>query len=752
MRLFFSMIILVQMLFDRSFAIEKDLQCNKPLVESYGIISYNQAKKEKLIFCPNIQYTCCPPYEQIKMEEMYKKQHQPGYILLFELIKKLLGILEKETIQLLDSGLIEKRMEEIKDKLLQLRLQNALTEIKEKHSNPKTTFKKIISHHHTAASYLAAFKSAFYCLICDWQSQKSINTEKKTITYSSKSCDEFVGNTILFAHLLNNVLVALISQLTEIIARLTGATKFQKLHNLKNMKKAIKTCAEEYKLYDSNLSQCKDYCELFNIAKDNYMFEGYPEFFANTIVTFKKFTNGQAPTAQGKTGGSSSQRKLIEKSVRRLLQKSEYKNKEVYQQKSEDNYFKVHLPNSGRLFGFKGLRILEEQLKSDATKKNEKLLRVLEKKRILAEEKKTDFTKDVFDPNSKLRLKIEVFENEKDEEIDYAYLQQMMIIEDLGNSGDKSDQIRRMREFFGSKFVVENDPETESDSIFSQISIEQTSISEFKTIVDLNGINVPSFLQSFNFGVTSDQIQVSIVRQKNDDTEDINPICIEILNKIGNEDLSNFFKNQMLTFGEVNFETRDEMIRKLVRNFALERIRHSIEKKVSLYKEFSNQFGKKESEELLQKISILDEQYQGLKVGNPNVTAELKSPGNNQTNTTPGEKKTDSSSDNKESTTNDDGTRKASEKNQIVVTSKSDKTGETYHTTFMDISNIVDDFLVTITKETTPPKTPKKPKEEAVIEKNVERVLKQSIKRLKKLSSVKISKKKQPKKRKQKWK
>ena len=42
-------------------------KCKQELVESYGYVSYEEPRVEKLVFCPNVEATCCPAFLQFQM-------------------------------------------------------------------------------------------------------------------------------------------------------------------------------------------------------------------------------------------------------------------------------------------------------------------------------------------------------------------------------------------------------------------------------------------------------------------------------------------------------------------------------------------------------------------------------------------------------------------------------------------------------------------------------------------------------------
>lgn len=44
-------------------------KCKKALIESYGIMSYDEPLNESLGFCPTLKSTCCPSYEQFKIRD-----------------------------------------------------------------------------------------------------------------------------------------------------------------------------------------------------------------------------------------------------------------------------------------------------------------------------------------------------------------------------------------------------------------------------------------------------------------------------------------------------------------------------------------------------------------------------------------------------------------------------------------------------------------------------------------------------------
>ena len=91
------------------------LACKREIIESYGLVSYDEGKKERLMLCPSIQFSCCPAFEQMKMFKNLQEK-KPGFILLFEVIQALLLKLEEILTPIFKSGTITQKIQSLTDK------------------------------------------------------------------------------------------------------------------------------------------------------------------------------------------------------------------------------------------------------------------------------------------------------------------------------------------------------------------------------------------------------------------------------------------------------------------------------------------------------------------------------------------------------------------------------------------------------------------------------------------------------------
>lgn len=607
-----------------------NLTCTKQIVESYGIISHDQAKKERLVMCPNIQFTCCPAYEQFKMFKTFSENVKPAFILLNEVIKKELKLLRDAVVGLVSSGTIDQRIGGISDKAAKLRAQFTWNKIRGK--RPAAIFDKLFKYQKISSSYVAAWKSAFYCTICDFANQNFIDVPNKRITYSAASCDALAQNTLLFTNLLNNVLIPYLSGLTEIIVRIKGNSKYQKLHNIRAVNKAINDCVADYKQYDSGLGNCKAYCQFFNPATDNYVFEGYPEFFANTLVEIRLFGGGGGGSSAGGSGSPAPappaggnpappSRRLIEKSVQALIRKTRERNRRLNQKIENDYYFEPRIPKMAKFRGFNHRRILEEDRELEQLEQIQEEQFKLENRRILADT--NDWSQDNLDPNNNVTQIIDIFDvNSSDREFDDAMVNQMMQVQDIFNTGDPATFAQLIRKYYVDNFSADLD-DIDSDNLFKQTSINRTDISEYKTIFSFAGIDIHRIVAKLNWSLAIKQIGVSLTSSSNDDSEMVFPDVILAINTVSNRDVRDFYRDQYFNFRKPQFNLFNETMTTMLRNFAMTKLRRIIAENMAVYNYLVQNMNQENADNIWTQIEGIRMQVKGLAMNNNNYTVVL---------------------------------------------------------------------------------------------------------------------------------
>jgi hypothetical protein len=601
-----------------------NLTCTREIVESYGIISYDQAKKERLVMCPHIQYTCCPAYEQFKMFKIYSDTVRPSLILLNEVIKKELELLEKEVGNLVASGKIEGKIQGIADKAVQLRVQFTWNKIKDK--RPKAIFEKLNKYQKVSSNYVAAWKSAFFCTICDFANQNFIDIQNKRITYSAASCDAFVQNTITYAYLLNVVLIPYLSALTEIISRLDGNAKYQKLHNFQRVLKAIRDCVADYKQYDSGLANCKAYCEFFNLVQDVYIYEGYPEFFANTLVMIRMFLSGGSATpvpavgAGAGAGTPAQSRRLIEQSVKDLIRQT--RNRRLNQKIDDNYYFEAKVPKGSKFRQFNRRRVLEETDEFTTLERIQNQHFRLENRRILPEASQ-DWSQDLLDPNNNVTQIVDIFgEQAYDPEFGDAELNQMMQVVDIFNAGDSQHAKMLFEKYFVENYSADlND--IDLPDLFKQRSLNSTNYSSYKTGVSFSGIDLHRCVEKMKWNLVEKEIQMSMTASSKVESEMIEESVILACNNITNRDVEDFYGDQFFHFRRPHDGLYNETIAKAIRDFALAKLRQIISEKMAVYNYLVKSVNQENADKAWATIDDMQKRMRGLALNDGNFSVSL---------------------------------------------------------------------------------------------------------------------------------
>ena len=54
-----------------------DLQCNRGLLNSYGIDGRIDASREDMVLCPDVKYSCCSPLDELKYHKNWFAYYEP---------------------------------------------------------------------------------------------------------------------------------------------------------------------------------------------------------------------------------------------------------------------------------------------------------------------------------------------------------------------------------------------------------------------------------------------------------------------------------------------------------------------------------------------------------------------------------------------------------------------------------------------------------------------------------------------------
>ena len=560
-------------------------KCDRKLLESYGIISFSEPAKEKLIFCPSIKATCCPAYEQFKMFQKYEQEIKPHYVNLNILIPRQLKLLKEKITGLLESKTLLSKIEKIKSKPQKIEAEDLYSNLEG--TDVASIIDRAIKYQGHTSLYISSLKSTFFCSICDYTTQHFFNFEKKTVQFNDDSCDDLVRNTIMFSSVLNRNLMPMLENVSEIIGKIQNSGKSMQVAHLSQVNSAIKECAQEFKDNDEELSACKKYCGYFKLNSDLPVYEGYPEFFANIIVEINNFSKGgSGGKTEGKTEKKNETMRILEETIKfntNVINDHDYNfndpKKDVFKRKKKRLQRMLNMIDQ-----YQNNRILEENNEEED------------------EEEENEIWEDDLDPLviERKRMRPDPFDSTLvDPEFDERMVTDMFEIQEILSNGQPNDLNRIIRKHYVESFEAEIE-NIEDDNIFKVATPEKVDLEKLKSIYSYTGIDLPNHLKSMDWSLEFQEIVLSLAGEKTGGVEIIDPVLIEEINHVSDGDVNNFHQDNFIIF-EKNKKYDNNLFDKNIK--AGKEAQEIKEKaKIQTVKEMLDYYDKTKTQEILDKI------------------------------------------------------------------------------------------------------------------------------------------------------
>jgi len=261
--------------FDRGID-EDSLFCNKPLLESYGLIGSEVPIDVKLSMCPNVIKSCCLFADQITIYEQWEHHKEHGHMMdRFHLHQAIYGGLIDAATKIQDSAnsilnkmkkerisnckIYAKRIVHFEFKDIALRLKGALASM----------------HQFFETSY-----SGFYCSLCDSENHKFILKESSEIVYSERFCRDLTAqslNVLLYFHVHMMKYLNLLLKFTTFCDAngyftAKAISSDDLFYVIGEDKRMLETC-RDFRNSPSWFDKCVPICEKFRINSYDFLFE-----------------------------------------------------------------------------------------------------------------------------------------------------------------------------------------------------------------------------------------------------------------------------------------------------------------------------------------------------------------------------------------------------------------------------------------------------------------------------------------------
>ena len=493
-----------------------------------------------MILCPSIKATCCPAYEQFKLFSHYNKVVKPYFKVFEQVISKSLELLKDRVNKFFGLNMPE-QISKMKSKSGKLIVGDKFNKLN-KQAQILDVLTKLQERLPTTLEYMDHLKSMFFCTICGYGNQQFIDIEKKTVSFSSESCDSLVRNTFQFSYLMNNLLLPFLLNLSEFMVKAmkNKEHKILKLKPLNLINKAVDECAKDYRDSDDGLTNCLAYCSFFKLNRNTPEIEGYPELFYNILVQMDVFIA---------TGGT-----IKEKAA--PAAKEPKNEKPAVEKKEEDKEDKKKVK----------LRLLEELL-GGKEYINIKY-RILEEAADKPEKKKAgiDFIDD-FDPKTMMQnlQKGDIYDMEGvDPCYDDADAAEALALETILREGNLGGLETIIRQHYAKNFEPEID-DIDGDRIFDRPVDERVHLDQFKSNFGFNGINFTMEMQKVDWNMNTKSLVGSL--QGKDESgpsnDHLDLKVMELANSITNKSVISFHRDNFIEFDGTHLHQPNNTIKDL---------------------------------------------------------------------------------------------------------------------------------------------------------------------------------------------
>lgn len=278
---------------------DEQKRCRREIVESYNLNGYLSQRPMNMYVCPAIKMSCCSMYDQFMMFSTWKDKIKPKLLKYYDGIRKkyvdmkeLLGAVFKVDINKLvnDLPLPDAQKETILNKLTIVKAQD-----------PNKMLDDMLIMHHRNYVYMLKLRSAFFCVLCDYDQQALFDVPNKVVPITESTCQDLATNTIEYSFYLNIKLAQFLQDLSEILANfgMSEADKPVKIKFFDAIKRSVRSCARAVES-GSNFRACKSYCRHYKFNANSPVIEGYQVFFNEILNAMTKFLKSYGTQDKGR--------------------------------------------------------------------------------------------------------------------------------------------------------------------------------------------------------------------------------------------------------------------------------------------------------------------------------------------------------------------------------------------------------------------------------------------------------------------
>lgn len=264
-------------------------ECRLPLLYSYGVLSAGAVNRTSELCGDAIVSTCCTKTSEDVIMNFWKnvnrvkiKQYIEGYVWLFKGILNHYQLYKLKAQKVLEYPGSPSTCKQHAESFIASYLDRSDIE------KYTTTLIK-------AYENLADTRKAFYCALCNADSQEFFNLQERTVTFSQVFCHKLVANTMEQIWTRNEVYMTIFNSM-NVLAECDPNSEYDPEPYSVDMRMGVADANKVQKCYDSYVTKdqkdprvffddCSDFCGGYSLTAATELFEGN---FAKLYYLFRK--------------------------------------------------------------------------------------------------------------------------------------------------------------------------------------------------------------------------------------------------------------------------------------------------------------------------------------------------------------------------------------------------------------------------------------------------------------------------------
>ena len=255
-----------------------DLQCNRGLLNSYGIDGRLDASREEMVLCPDIKYSCCSALDELKYHKNWFAYYYPKLKITHERMVKKLKNLSDHLLFFKEFDFDEYEILLVKGKHDEAK--ELMISVKKMELDPE--LKPILDEFDRIREFDENVKKGAFCMICNYENHEYFGLTGGTLLMKDKYCLQIIDKFILviktYQKLLHPMLLVLHKFLEMYAINYYDRKEWDLVKKMRGHMDIVQECfpKDESKF---DIDNCRPLCNKYNFMEMPQIYFGEFKFY-----------------------------------------------------------------------------------------------------------------------------------------------------------------------------------------------------------------------------------------------------------------------------------------------------------------------------------------------------------------------------------------------------------------------------------------------------------------------------------------